>query len=146
MKFTGRRLVLNDPRVVDKYISNVKRDVKHSRLHKKIENMRKRIVDGRQEECDEERMEILMEEIHNIMMEAEKNCRKLRMGNKEFSPELQAKRANVGFWQAAVKIKKGRARKGRKLRILAMMMEDEYKKDIRDVNLEQAKEMERKNE
>ena len=77
-------------------------------------SMRKRIVDGRQDECDEERMEILMEEIHNIMVEAEKNCRKLRMGNKEFSPELQAKRANVGFWQAAVKIKKRKGKKGKK--------------------------------
>ena len=51
---------------------------------------------------------------------------------------MQGRRANIGFWQTAVKIKKGRGTPGRKLRTLYARMEEEYKKDIRDISLNKA--------
>ena len=79
-----------------------------------------------------------MKRLHTIMGKAKRRCRKIQMGKKEFSPLIQSKRVNVGFWKEGVKIKKGCRRAGRKLRILASVMEDKFRMDIRDVNLNQA--------
>ena len=91
-------------------------------------------------------MEDLIERLHSIMEEAERKYRKIQIGKKEFSPLIQSKRANIGFWQGAVKIKKRHGRVGRKLRMLGLVMEDKYKMDIRDVNLNQAIQMQKKAE
>ena len=87
-----------------------------------------------------------MEELHKILRDAEEGCRKVRVGKRVFSPLIQSKRVNVGFWQMAVKIKKGRGTPGRKLRTLYARMEEEYRRDIRDINLNDAIWMKKKAE
>ena len=140
-KFSGRRLTLEDPRVISKYNNWVKKEVKKEKIHIQAQRLRKNIKEGQKGSEEENEMEALMEKLHSIMEETERKCRKICIGKREFSPLIQSKRANIGFWQAAVKVKKGRGRAGRKLRILALVMEDKYRRDIRDVNLNQAIQM-----
>ena len=137
-KFLGRKLTLEDPRVISRYINKVKSEVKKGKIHARTQKLRKEIRDGQRGVDKEVEMEDIMEKLHRILEDAEEGCRKVRVGKRAFSLLIQSKRANVDFWQTAVKIKKGRGTPGRKLRTLYARMEEEYKKDIRDISLNKA--------
>ena len=140
-KFTGRKLNLLDPRVWGKYNNDVKRDTKKQKLHLVSEKLRKEIREGDYGDNKMDEVEWIIEMMLSNMNNGEDKCRKPKVGRKQFSPELKKKRANVGFWKAAIKIIKGGNGSGRKLQIEASNMETKFRRDVRDINLDEAIQM-----
>lgn len=93
----ARRLKLNDPRVVKRYIDTLHELFKHHNLYGRVRNLRQSIEDSLTEKQAEE-----YEEIDGIrercMKRAEQKCRKLKMGGRKWSPELQNARDKIKMW------------------------------------------------
>ena len=79
-KFTGRRLKMDDPRVVENYIQGVKKEVKKRKLHDWAQKLRKEIREGQTSDEKFQEVETLIEILYKIMVKAEKKCRKIKRG------------------------------------------------------------------
>ena len=104
----ARRLKTNDPRLVEKYLDHFKSVVLKHHLPERAA----RLADAAQFPLTAAQAEE-WEWIDSIrvpaMLEAEKKCRHLFMGETLWTPEYDTKRATVDLWNAVVRRLEGRA-------------------------------------
>ena len=93
----ARRLKLNDPRVVQRYISVLHRFLVQRNAYSRVQELRKRatfpLTPSQQAEYED--LDRTREEGMKI---AEKKCRKFKMGGRKWSPVLQAARDTIKLW------------------------------------------------
>ena len=94
---TARRLKLQDPRVVKRYLDILHGLFKHHNLYGRITTLRQSIQGTLTTDQSDE-----YEEIDSIrvksMRRAEQKCRRLKMGGRKWSPELQRARDIIRLW------------------------------------------------
>lgn len=98
----ARRLTLNDPRVVRRYVNNLKRIIKKSKLVSRLKELYKRmdIKEGMQpiDEALQREYEDIVDEFQAAMAQAEERCRRFRVGGVEFSPAINIARKSITYW------------------------------------------------
>ena len=102
----ARRLKLDDPRVVEKYLTYLHCSMKEHNLFERMDLLHSQTVYPLpQHLIDEyEAIDVL---VNRLMEEAEQNCRKIRAGNIPWSPALQKARRTVEYWVRRKKHMKG---------------------------------------
>ena len=93
----ARRLKMNDPRVVSKYLKDLHAAFQHYNLYSRIRRLQ-RSIHGQLTEDQMEEYEEIDKIREECMMQAEARCRKLKMGGKKWSPELQRARDRIKLW------------------------------------------------
>ena len=95
----ARRLKLDDPRVVKKYLDNLHKFFKKHRIYKRVKKLRKEWKPGRTLTRAQAKE---YEEIDTIrekgMKAASKKCRKLKAGGRRWSPALKLAKSTILFW------------------------------------------------
>ena len=82
---TIRRLQHNNPRIVKKWIQSYEEYVREHRLHETAFDIQKQIQMNRWNEVQQERFENLLIDRIKGIIQADKNCRKLHMGEVPWS-------------------------------------------------------------
>ena len=105
--FQARRLKCNDPKVVEKYSQRLEEQLRKNKVFSKLKTIFENFTVPLTEE-----QEFMMEELDEIreqaMLWAEKKCRKLRMGGRAWSPELQVAMDKIKYIKLTISKKKGR--------------------------------------
>ena len=106
IRATARRLKCEDPRIVTKYVDELAVWIDHFGLVEKA-----RCLQEQAEKLPKTTVKIEYDRLDTIryeaMMFADKHCRKLRMGAKQWSPNYQAAREKVTLWKLIVQLKRG---------------------------------------
>ena len=98
-KASARRLKLDDPRIVDRYLDILDGYLAAHKVYSRIRNLmntyeaRSPLTPAQAKEYKE------LDRVREAgMLHAEKKCRKLRMGKVQWSPALQKARDTITFW------------------------------------------------
>lgn len=98
----ARRLTMNDPRVVKRYVQILKRTLKKAKFFKRLNDLYKDmgISEGMGTLSDEHKhkYEELLDEFQQAMAYAEDKCRKFKVGGVEYSPIINVARKCITFW------------------------------------------------
>ena len=102
-----RRLISSNSASVDSYLSYTKEKIK---LHKIIPKLNKLINESPPSHPERSAtiLNQLDDQLHQIFTSAEKQCRKIRCGQVDFSPELSKLGLTWQFWRKALHYKQGR--------------------------------------
>jgi hypothetical protein len=103
----ARRLKCEDPRIVKKYLEEYKVWINHfgllakaQRLQEIARNLPEERLKSKNDDLDKIRFE--------AMMFADKHCRKLKMGAKQWSPDYRLARDKVTLWELVVQLRQGK--------------------------------------
>ena len=133
----ARKLQLEDPRVVDRYIARLKSEVKKSRLQIRAENIYLDAVD-KPTEVDPDLFDAILWDLLKCMDVAEKHCRSFKTGAVEWSAELGKHIFTVQFWSMVVCRKQGKRIDSRYLHFLSTYRMDDVTTHINNISLERA--------
>ena len=103
---TARRLKLQDPRIVKRYQECLLQKVMESKIDDLIHSLDRK-TEQEWTMDDEDQYNDTALRYRQYMLEAERRCRKLKMGNHPWSPEFALARSKKFFWEMALKHKKG---------------------------------------
>ena len=106
--FSGRRLILNRPLTVKKYLQEYKSIFANKNLFNRISELRQSI--GQSTELSPAQvnaLERIDEERSAAMLLAERRCRKVNANKVPFSPAVELARAKQRFWNLATKRRLG---------------------------------------
>ena len=104
--YQRRRLKNEDPRTVAKFNTRYNSLLLHHKLPQALANLQSSATIPLQPEHQQEYERIDRLRVRSLLL-AEKNCRKLRTGNIEFSPTIQHQRNLIRFWKLLSKRKRG---------------------------------------
>ena len=114
IKAKARRLKCEDPRVVKRYLEAYKADILQfdmmglaKRLQERAGGIPLHHVKNQYDVLDEMRL--------LAVLKADKRCRKLKMGQKQWTPDFQAVREEVKLWNLVLRKKRGARVSGRYL-------------------------------
>lgn len=130
------RLVLQDPRIVSRYTASVEAQLNKHQVPQRLQEIQHAFSIG-----DTETAITMYEEVDKIrtdaILQADKKCRKLRMGNIPFSPTLLEYWKKILAWRLLI-----RKLEGRKIdsKFLARKLKSADIREHRDVTLSEAKE------
>jgi hypothetical protein len=96
----NRRLQCADPRLVEKYGKNLWKQIRQSNINNKS---KQRDNSSLPIHIRERAWESVDRQLLQMRLHAEKNCRKLRMGKTQWSPELASIRNSIKYWCLAKK-------------------------------------------
>ena len=102
----ARRLKLDDPRVVEKYLTYLHSSMKDHNLFQRMDLLHSKTVYPLPQHLIEE-YERIDELVNRLMEEAEEQCRKIRAGAIPWSPAFQKARRTVEYWERRRKHMKG---------------------------------------
>jgi hypothetical protein len=108
LRATGRRLKCKVPRIVAKYLTEYVTWIEHFDLlgtAKRLQEQVGRISEARMK-TEYDRLDKIWNE---AMMFANKHCRKLKMGAKQWTPNYQAARDKVTLWKLIVQKIQGKS-------------------------------------
>ena len=98
-KASSRRLKLDDPRIVQRYLDILDGYLAAHKVYSRLRRLISTHIEGSPLTTDQAKE---YEELDNIresgMIHAEKHCRKLRMGKVQWSPAMQQARDTITFW------------------------------------------------
>lgn len=106
VKPLARRLQCKDPRTVANYICKYEEIIKKHQLISRALALEEQSKQHFNLDLQKEYEEIDLIR-YNAMAEAERKCRKLRMGNVDFSPTIQLAMRQIRAWSLLIKKKKG---------------------------------------
>jgi hypothetical protein len=104
--YQARRLKCQDPRVVKKYLQELDKHMRKYNAYERIHSLHHEAIYPITREVKEE-YEKLDEIREKGMLKAEKKCRKLKMGNIKWSPEIQEARDRIEYFKASLSRAKG---------------------------------------
>ena len=93
----ARRLKLNDPRVIKKYIEILDESMRHHDLYRRMDNIHQQAAIHLSEQLLLEYEEIYALSM-KLMQKAEKKCRKIHTGIIPWSPDYQKARLTLEYW------------------------------------------------
>lgn len=107
VKPKARRLKCKDPRVVSRYLKEYRKADEHGNFFQRATSLcdqATRMSDIKVK-CE---YDILDRDRYLSMMHADKHCRKLKLGEKQWSPDYEAAREQVALWKLVVRKKQGK--------------------------------------
>lgn len=106
-----QRLSETDPRIKRRYIRRTKEAYKDNNIYEKFEHLQRLYQDKDEPDFDQikfaDKYDLLDIEIKVIRKDIERNIRKVKRGNIQWSPALQTKRDQIELWQRVVKREQG---------------------------------------
>lgn len=99
-----RRLTLQDPRVVRKYTQDLKDYMRIHKIKEKVIELRNTVTNPMSQQ-DIDKFEALDKLRTQGLKQAERKCRKLKMGHTPWSPELSEARKAIVYWQLSLRQK-----------------------------------------
>lgn len=103
---SARRLKCSDPRIVLKFQKKYKELLRQNNVAQRLFNLQQTIsVPPTLQQTNE--YENIRLQCHQFMTAADKQCRKLTMGNLQWSPDLQRERDVITLWTGVIKRRKG---------------------------------------
>jgi len=115
----ARRLKLEDPAVVERFVSHYTAYLKKTKLPDQLKALRSNIPHLTIDEIEKEYDRLDRIRVKGIL-QAEKLCRKLKMGALYWTPELAEIHTSLNYWNKAVKRTQGRKIDTRHLNRLAL--------------------------
>ena len=111
----SRRLKLDDPRVVKKYLELLDNLFRQEKVYKQMKHLQKMSED--QENIENIKKEYDKVDLlrYSCMIKAERQCRKLKCGGVLWSPKLQRARNMILFWTLVLKKRKKRLVSARRI-------------------------------
>ena len=106
--YAARKLKTNDPRVVKKYLDKLHSELENNDVYNRTMALYNSIKGNVLTEEQQKEFEDLDDIRTEAMMIAEGQCRKLKMGATQWSPELQAIRDKIEYYSLSRRKKKGR--------------------------------------
>jgi exonuclease III len=104
--YQARRLKCQDPRVVKKYLTELDKHMMKHNAYERLQLLYQQATNPLSQEAKVEYEKL--DKIREIgMIKSEKKCRKLRMGNIRWSPELQKARDRIEYFKASLSRAKG---------------------------------------
>ena len=102
----GRKLQLQDPRVVSKYLENLNKASDKENLEHRIEALFQAVVTD-PVNIDEERFHGILEDFRICMTYSEDHCRKINAGNLDWSTALRNHQYTIAYWKMVIRWKQG---------------------------------------
>ena len=104
--YQARRLKCHDPRIVSKYLYELDEFMEKHNLYQRVKNLAASSTYplSQHSKCEYEQIDILR---CKGMIKAEKKCRKLKMGNIKWSPEVQQARDRIEYFKASLSKARG---------------------------------------
>ena len=106
-RYAARRLKTNDPRVVKKYVKVLREELALANFDYRSQQLLLHTTSSLTEQQKQE-YETLDKIRENAAMKAEAECRKLKMGNVHWSPELQRARDRITYFNLSRRKFRGR--------------------------------------
>ena len=97
-KAKARRLKLDDPRVINKYLKDLHSIFVRKKVYSRLKTLKKECMGSKLSSSHQVCYEELDKIRYESMKEAERKCRKLKMGGIPWSPQLQTARDTILFW------------------------------------------------
>ena len=134
---TARRLQLSDPRVVDKYLAELRKLFKENRIHIRAENL---FIQASEDplNIDAEAFDSVLWDLHQCTEIAESKCRKFKTGGVEYSDVIGKYSFTIKFWINVVKSKQGKSINRRHQAFLDMFRMDPITTPIEAISLRRA--------
>ena len=126
----ARRLRIDDTRCKQKYTRLLKQKLKQERLHVLAQNQYDIGRDNPASIC-EYSLHRLFQQTLQAMLSAEKECRKFKAGEFDWSPIYAQARAAVRYWDLCIKERNGKPINKRSRNILKKMLPPEFRCDHR---------------
>ena len=133
----GRKLQLQDPRVVDKYLDNLRKATQKDNLENRIDALFQAATDD-PVNVDQERYHGILVDVERCMRHSEEHCRKIRAGNLDWSTVLRNHQLTIAYWKMVIRWKQGFRIDRRYLNTAQLCRIDGIKTPMADISLARA--------
>ena len=121
----ARRLKLNDPRIVRKYLEHLHQAIEDADMYQRMNTLHARTVHPLPQHLADE-YESIDVELCACMDRAEEHCRKFKTGRYKWSPAYQRARAELEYWQERLSHAKGLCNNVKRLQKLQRKLKIQY--------------------
>jgi hypothetical protein len=121
----ARRLKLNDPRIVRKYLEHLHKAIEDADMYQRMNTLHARTVHPLPQHLADE-YESIDVELCACMDRAEEHCRKFKTGRYKWSPAYQRARAELEYWQERLSHAKGLCNNVKRLQKLQRKLKIQY--------------------
>jgi len=104
----ARRLQCRDPRVVKKYVEHLTQTLEAEQVFSRFDTLRSSILHHRMTKVQQYEYEVLDRTVTSARISAEKHCRKFKMGQVPWTPDLTRKIYRVLYWKGVASRVQGR--------------------------------------
>ncbi len=104
----ARRLQCRDPRIVAKYVTHLTQTLEEAQAFQRLDTLRSRIQHNRMTRVQQQEYEALDRTATSARLSAEKHCRKFKMGQVPWTPDLTRKIYRVLYWKGVASRAQGR--------------------------------------